>query len=118
MQSSSRFAKSPSVSLTIVVMVQSPSTRGCLCLLHFGRSFGRCGAIDPAISKSGIRRDAVKLVVHFDELLANALDEGADVCAITVLAITGHEAGTTNDVVNLAMRNIAIGLGRQVIDDL
>src|SRR5215468_6314534 len=66
------------------------------------------GGIHPPIAESGIVADAVELLVDLPELLADPLDERADVHAKTLLAIAGNEILAAHQVVNLAIGDVGV----------
>src|SRR5437762_4894176 len=66
------------------------------------------GRIHPPIAESGIVADAIELVVDLPELLADPLDEGADVHAKAFLAIAGDEILAADQVVDLAIGDVGV----------
>jgi hypothetical protein len=63
----------------------------------------------PLVAEAGVVSDVLELGIDTTEFRANALDERAGICAITLAAVTGGEALAMDDIVNLAIGN---GLAR------
>src|SRR5262249_43810500 len=77
----------------------------------------RSGSVHPAIAESRVVLDAGETVVDVAELLADALDEGADVDAVAVLAIAGDEVLAAHQIVDLPVRHVGVvGIGEQPHD--
>src|SRR5215470_2264055 len=66
------------------------------------------GRVHPPIAESGIVADAVEILVDLPELLADPLDEGADVDAEALLAIAGDEVLAADQVVDLAIGDVGV----------
>src|SRR5216684_3759075 len=71
-----------------------------------------------AVTDARMVEDVLEFGVDLAELLANAFDEGADIGAIALVAITGDEVLAVDDVVNLAIRHILAGPHGQQGEDL
>src|SRR5206468_10226222 len=61
--------------------------------------------------------DAVEAVIQRTKFLPDTLDEGTHVDAIALLAPAGDEAPAAHDVVDVAIREIALGRLRQSLQD-
>src|SRR6478672_8859641 len=71
----------------------------------------------PVVAIARVVLDAVEIVVDGAELLADALDEGADVDPIPLLAPAGHEAFAAHEIVDLAIGEVALGHIGQGLQD-
>src|SRR5438105_433556 len=72
----------------------------------------------PAVSKTGIIFDVVEIGIAFAELLADTLDEGPDIGAIPLFAVTGDEILAVDEVVDLAIADILPGPPGEQRDNL
>src|SRR5215831_1614012 len=70
----------------------------------------------PAVAKSGVVVDFVKSGVDIPELLADTLDESADVGAIAIGAAARQEILAVHEVVELAIGGVLAGLERELRD--
>src|SRR3954466_10273625 len=71
----------------------------------------------PVVAIARVVLDAVEIVVDGAELLPDALDEGADVDAIPLLAPAGHETFAAYQIVDLAVGEVALGHIGQHLQD-
>src|SRR5689334_19335160 len=71
----------------------------------------------PAISKTGVILDVVETGVNIAELLADALDEGAYISAIPLQAVSGNKIFAVDQIVDLAIPDVAARSLRQQSDD-
>jgi hypothetical protein len=67
----------------------------------------------PTVAEADVIVDVLERGIDSTEFRANAFDEGADIGAITLLAIAGGEALATYAIVNLAIGNGFAGAQRQ-----
>jgi len=74
------------------------------------------GGDDPAVPKSGVVVDFVKAGVDIPELLADALDEGANVGAVAVGTAAGQEILAVHEVVEIAIGGILAWSQRELGD--
>src|SRR5579884_3097280 len=73
---------------------------------------------DPAVSEAGVIFDMVEAGIAVAELLANALDKGADVGAVALGSVTGNEVLAVDEVVDFTISDIATGPFGEKPDDL
>src|SRR5262245_35964814 len=74
--------------------------------------------VHPTVAEPGIVLDAGEAVVDIAELLADALDEGADVDAIALLAVAGDEVLAAHEIVDLPVGHVGVGGAGEQPDDL
>src|SRR5690349_25154598 len=72
---------------------------------------------DPAVSETGVVFDVDERGVDIAELLADALDEGAYIGAVTFRPVPGYEVLAMDQIINLTVADIVPGfLGEQSQD--
>src|SRR6476660_2328043 len=99
-------------SRTVVTASERYDRTWCL-----GRSSGLVAG-KQAVAESGVIMDVLELRIDLAELLADALDEGADIGAIAFIAIAGDEVLAVNEIVDFAIGNVLAGTQGQQGDDL
>src|SRR5271170_3606563 len=62
-----------------------------------------CG---PAVSKTGVVLDVVEMGVAVAELLADTLDEGADIGAVPLCSVPGDEILAVDEIIDLAVADV------------
>src|SRR5262245_28611095 len=67
------------------------------------------GSILPAIAEAGVVLNQIEVRIDVAELLADALDQGADIGPVALLARTGAEPLAPDEVVDLAIGDVAPG---------
>src|SRR6476619_6423161 len=68
----------------------------------------------PAVSEAGVVFDMVETGVDVAELLADTLDKGADIGAISFRAVPGNEILTVDQIIDLTVANVPSCLRRPV----
>src|SRR5579859_7604806 len=71
-----------------------------------------------AIAEAGVVLDVLVFGIDGTKLLANALDERADIGTIALVAIAGGEVLAVNEVVDLAIGDVLAGAACQQRQDL
>src|SRR5579875_51498 len=73
---------------------------------------------DPAVPEAGVIFDMVEIGIAVAELLSDALDEGADVGAVSLWSVAGNKVFAVDEVVDFTISDIAAGPLGEKPDDL
>jgi hypothetical protein len=65
-----------------------------------------------AVAEPGVVADVLERRIDIMEFLADSLDEGADVCVKTLVAVAGREVLAVNQIVDLAIGYVLAGMKR------
>src|SRR5215469_11529746 len=72
----------------------------------------------PPVTEARIVLDLREGRIDVAEFLPDALDEGADIGPVACFAVARHEAFAVHDVVDLAVADVAVGIFREIGDDV
>src|SRR5271163_385068 len=75
-------------------------------------------SILPPVTEARIILDLRKIRIDIAEFLANPLYERADIGAVSNIAVAGHEPFAVNDVIDLAIAYVAVGVLDEIGDDI